>query len=461
LTHEQRHRNIDWLMMLVTHADERVRSRAVQALRAHGEPQHWATAIESLGDPRDDAHATLDQLTRGVELDRLEAVAKFILRNPIPLVIARDWALRQVGIAFPAADIASDLARLNSTQPLVSDNALLPYPLIHPFARAASLTHARARELLNNPTQETSWFVLARAAKLCRVPIWSLAPETAWKPPATTRPVSETITLPRQELIRPRQLGNDGPIVSPLGVSGHYGLPVEGFVRAVEAGVNLFFWEPNYSTLSRFVSRVSPSDRRGIHILAGTFEAEPQKIRADVERTLRNLRLERLSVFLIFWTQSWQRLTPEVRNELDRLKRDGLVQVTGLSTHSRDIARDAILEGWNPVMVRHSAAHSKAETEVFPYARERGTSILTFNNTCYGRLLDASFRPSDCFRYTLNTPGVTACFTAPATLDVLEENLSVLRDPELSDEVRERLLTRGQWMYREDTAFRRTVRAEV
>ncbi len=102
-----------------------------------------------------------------------------------------------------------------------------------------------------------------------------------------------------------------------------------------------------------------------------------------------------------------------------------------------------------------------AETEVFPTTREHDTSILTFNSTCYGRLLDPSFRPSDCFRYTLCTPGVSACFTAPSTMTQLEENLDALRNPELADDVREKLLKRGEWMYREDTVFRKTVRAEV
>ncbi|MCI0700455.1 MAG: hypothetical protein L0241_05180, partial [Planctomycetia bacterium] len=64
-------------------------------------------------------------------------------------------------------------------------------------------------------------------------------------------------------------------------------------------------------------------------------------------------------------------------------------------------------------------------------------------------------------RYTLNTLGVSACFTAPSTLEYLEENLDALRNPELPDDVRERLLARGEWMYREDTVFRKTVRAEV
>jgi hypothetical protein len=304
--------------------------------------------------------------------------------------------------------------------------------------------------------------VLARAAKLCRVPVWKLHPEREWSVPAEPRAADPPLALPRISIVRPVQLGGaSGPVVSPLGVSGHYGLPVEGYSRAAECGVNLFFWEPNYATLARFVNRLAPTDRRGIHLLAGTFEADPARIRKDVERALRNLKIERLSVFLIFWTQSWRRVTPDVRAELERLKAEGMVQVFGLSTHNRGLAADAIRDGWNPVMVRHSAAHRKAEAEVFPHALERGTSILTFNNTCYGRLLHDTFQASDCFRYTLNTPGVSACFTAPSTLEQLEENLDALRDPHLPEDRRAALLARGEWMYREDTVFRKTVRAEV
>lgn len=466
------------LVRLINHSDERVRAWVILALREDGTAEQWAGAIGLLGDPREDTAPVLELLTRGIELERIEAIAKFILRRRLTAqaldgtpefldtlpwyspAFALRWALAQVGEAFPAEEVQEELEHHKSFILPPTTTAARPFPPDHPYARAELLTPQRAKELIDNPTLETSWFVLARAAQMCRVPLWNLAPEQRWKPPAQPREPIEQLALPPLTLVQPRQLSPDGPVVSPLGVSGHYGLPVKGFVRAAEAGVNLFFWEPNYATLTRFMTRLSPTDRREAHILAGTFEASPAKIRKDVDRVLRNLKLERLSIFLIFWTRSWQRITPDVREVLERLKSDGLVQVFGLSTHDRTLARDAILDGWNPVMVRHSAAHRKAEVEVFPHAIERGTSILTFNNTCYGRLLDPSFRPSDCFRYTLNTPGVSACFTAPATVEYLEENLDALRNPELAEEVRAKLLQRGEWMYREDTVFRKTVRAE-
>jgi hypothetical protein len=478
---------LDTLPRLITHPDERVRGWVVQALRDDGDLPHWADALGRLGDPRDDTTPSVEQLVSGFEQDRLEAVAKFILAMETPPEAALTWALAQVGEVFPAEEVQAELERLGlrtveptphllpqwerglrTPTPALSPPSLpgtgargSGFPPNHPHDRAAALTPERAKELIENPTLETSWFVLARAAKMCKVPLWKLEPVTPWKPPAEPRQQEPPIALPTLTLVRPRQLGPGGPVVSPLGVSGHYGLLVEGFGRAFEQGVNLFFWEPNYTSLTRFTARLSHSDRRQVHLLAGTFEAEGSKIRKDAERAIRNLKVERLGVFLIFWTQSWQRITDDVRDALERLKADGKVQVYGLSTHSRQLAADAIRAGWDPVMVRHSAAHRKAEAEVFPVAQEHGTSVITFNNTCYGRLLDPAFRPSDCFRFTINTPGVSASFTAPATMEQLDENLDALRNPELADDVRDRLIRRGEWLYREDTVFRQTVRADV
>src|SRR5206468_3156302 len=98
----------------------------------------------------------------------------------------------------------------------------------------------------------------------------------------------------------PRRLGPDALIVPPVGLSGHYGLPVEGFARAVERGLNLLFWEPSYLTLAAFSSRLSASSRRQLRFLAGTFEATPQRLLADVERALRALKVEQLALFMIF-----------------------------------------------------------------------------------------------------------------------------------------------------------------
>jgi aryl-alcohol dehydrogenase-like predicted oxidoreductase len=297
-----------------------------------------------------------------------------------------------------------------------------------------------------------------------RVPFWNLEPKEPWRPPSPPPAPPAELRPARPAPPRARVFGPDKLLVAPLAVSGHYGLPVEGFVRAVEAGVNLLFWEPNYQTLTDFAGRLAHADRSALHFVAGTFEADGKRVQRDAERALRQLRLERLALFLVFWVQSWDRIPPDVYAALERLKREGKVAAFGLSTHSRPLALKAMDTGWNPVMVRHSAAHRGAEERIFPRAVERGTSLLTFNNTCYGRLLKPHGETppptaADCYRYALAQPAVSACWTAPATLEQLEENLTALFDPELPDERRQALRRHGDRVYQEDTIFRKLVRS--
>ena len=135
-----------------------------------------------------------------------------------------------------------------------------------------------------------------------------------------------------------------------------------------------------------------------------------------------------------------------------------------LSTHDRTLAVEVIAGGYNPVMVRHSAAHRGAERLVFPRALGANTSIITFNNTCYGRLLrPRGDRPApsaaDCYRFSLAQPGVSMCLSAPATMDQLADTLAVVRDPTISAERYEHLIAWGDELYREEKLFQQTIRS--
>lgn len=350
------------------------------------------------------------------------------------------WLVKQVGYA-------DEVSRLQQDQ--------------SSHVRAAALTVSRAGELLEEPTKESSWYVLECAARLCKTPLWSLAPETPTSPLPKHQEKPIWTPVHRNAKYTTRSLA--GFDVSPLGISGHYGLPVEGFQSAMETGINLMFWEPNYQTLTDFMGRVAPDDRAALRMVVGTFEASPARIRKDVERALVKLQIEQIAVFLLFWTRSWNRVTDSVRGMMDQLQKAGMIATYGLSTHSRPLAVEAIETGWNPVMVRHSAAHRGAESAIFPIAQKHDTGLLTFNNTCYGRLLDAfsadeELSPADCYRYTLGFEAVTACWSAPATFEELQTNLAALHSPELSPERCQRLREVGNRVYLEDSVFRQQVR---
>ncbi len=423
-------RPLDAMVALLGHEDERVRRLAVATLRRRGSAGDIAAAVRWLDDPRHWACESVRELLSKLDEDRLEEAAPHLV---------------SVG------------AREGEPKPQA-------WPEGHPYARAAALTVESARELLADPERETSWHVLHTAARLCKVPLWELEPKPPWRPPAVAEAASPQLTLTPGAPPNARPLGPGKLPVAPVGISGHYGLPVEGFARAVEAGVNLLFWEPGYATLTAFAERVPASRRAAQHFVAGTFEATPGRVRKDVERALRTLKIDQLRIFLLFWMRSWARLSDGLRRLLDDLRDEGKLGLAGLSTHNRALAVEALRSGWDPVMVRHSAAHRGAEGQVFPLAASLGRGLLAFNSLCYGRLLQprggrAAPTAADCYRYTLSQPGVAAVLSAPATLEQLAENLDVLRDPRLPEERRHALLAHGEEMYRDETLFRRVVRS--
>ncbi|OAI45663.1 hypothetical protein AYO44_12565 [Planctomycetaceae bacterium SCGC AG-212-F19] len=501
-----RRASLDVMPFLLTHAGERVRSLALDTLRRWGEPKHIAAAVALLDEPRLGTVEPVRKFTESLDLDRRGAGARFIRDSPNPSAAQRSWAddvfFEEEFYRWPASDLPStsdeeaqpagpvqshpsliktafetaanhpdSRVRLSLVQTLTGrspDGAKAGCPKLqddpHPHVRAAAMSLHRAAELVANPTQETSWHVLATAARMMKTPLWKLEPDPPWQPPPAEVVIPVPLTPRQAPLAQPRVLGPKKLAVSAMGLSGHYGLPVEGFVRAVEAGVNLFFFEPNYQTLIEFVGRLSHADRHALHFIAGTFEAEGPRVRKDVERALRLLQVEQIAVFLMFWVQSWDRIDPGVMETLDRLKDAGKIGAYSLSTHNRTLALEAIDTGWNPVMVRHSVAHRGAEAAIFPKAVATGTSIITFNNTCYGRLLEAQGDvpipgAADCYRYTLAQPGVTVCLSAPATLEELDQNLEALLDPVLPADRLPALKAQGDRVYQEDVIFRKLVRS--
>ncbi|MEO1523907.1 MAG: aldo/keto reductase [Planctomycetota bacterium] len=362
----------------------------------------------------------------------------------------RSWAVGQM-LEFGDAKICARAAAL-ATDPrspgwwaVDSLIARLPpkrrpeWNSITPRTKAFSAEHPMERGCVD-PMNETSWPALTKHLQEQGLSPQHILPATVVTKPSTP---PSTIALSATEPTRKR-----------LAVSGHYLLPTEQFAVAFDAGISEYFWESNYGTFNRFVARLSASDLQRLRMLAGTFEAEPKKIRKDIDRALRLLRVERLEVFLLFWSRSQRRFNSETIRELDRAKDAGKIRRYGLSTHQWELARDRVEAKWDPVMVRHNLAHRRAEEIVFPAARAHGTRIISFSSTCYGRLIEAGVKPADCIRYSLAQKEIDLVLTAPATAEQLRENLAALDAPEPDDDELARWRAVGDQVYRDNIAFR-------
>lgn len=323
-----------------------------------------------------------------------------------------------------------------------------------------------------------------------------VAPEATRRAFATATPAA----------VARRVLGRTGIQISPLGLSGAHEPPLSALHRARQAGVNLFFWEPSYLRLTRFLRRQCQSgaqSRKDLVIVAGSFEGDRFGIERDVACALRRLRTNYLDVLLLLWVRSPERLSQEALDCLRDLKRRGTIRAFGFSTHQRELAEAAAQTGdWDVLMLRHSAAHPGAEDRLLPLCAEKQIGVITFSALSYGRLLRSQPAVSepgqtyaagspdparmtegdatdaladamhlvhgeqigplptavDCYRYTLSQLGVSACWSAPRSYSELAENLAVLSAEPLPSADSERLRRHGQLVHAEDRRFRAFLR---
>jgi aryl-alcohol dehydrogenase-like predicted oxidoreductase len=344
---------------------------------------------------------------------------------------------------YAAAEAAGLLERLRPEVQADVAARVLATPATGALSRNWAISHLVARVGEAAPTSEQTLPEL-RLRSVRRASDWTPSPPEFGEPPPPLRP-----------------LGKTGLAVTPLGVSGRYGLPEAGFAEAVAAGVNLFFWEPAYPAQTRFWRRLSAATRDRLLVTAGTFAAEPRGVRRDLDEALRQLRLDRLAVFLLFWVRSPHRLD-DVLETLAAVRREGRVAAIGLSTHQRPLALAAVRDGWDVVMVRHNLAHRGAEADLLPLAAARQVGVLAFSALCHGLIprSPGTGTPSaaDAYRYSLSQPGVSACWSAPRNLDELRQNLAVLRSPTLAEDRVEPLRRFGDDLHRRNRAFLECIR---
>lgn len=261
-----------------------------------------------------------------------------------------------------------------------------------------------------------------------------------------------------------RSFGRTGLRLSPVAFSGAQGPRESVFIEGRERGMNAFFWEPKYHTLTRFL-RSAPK-KHDVHVIAGTYHADESSIVRDVEHALRRLKVERLGVFLLYWARSQARLDERTFTVLERLKRDGKIAAHGFSTHLRDVGLRALDEHpWDVVMSRFNAAHVGAERALWPAVARTGAAGIAFTALCYARLLTPvagsdTTPPSaaDCYRFALSDPAVGLVLAAPSLPSDGRAALEAMERPALTDEQRAAIRAHGAAVYRVDSEFNALVR---
>jgi len=253
------------------------------------------------------------------------------------------------------------------------------------------------------------------------------------------------------------KLGRSGLLVGPLGVSGGYGVDSAALLRAFDRGVNYFYHgSRRRQGMARAIRELVAAGRRDeLVVVLQSYARTPGLLETWFGRGLRQLGMETADVLLLGWYSS-----PPSERLLERATRmveTGMVRHIAISAHHRPAfvhyaadPRFAILH------IRYNAAHTGAETDVFPRLGPGGRpGTVAYTATRWGSLLkprkmpkgERPLRGRDCYRFVLSNPDFNVCMTGPGNAAEMDEALAALDEGPLSPEENARIRRIGDFVH--------------
>ena len=270
--------------------------------------------------------------------------------------------------------------------------------------------------------------------------------------------------MPPEEFLR-APLGAMRIPVCRIGLSATYRPGRETIFKALDEGLNYFFYYGIDSQMTSALRSLPPSRRDQLVLATGAYNylVRHQNLRRTLEKRLRQVKTDYIDVFHFLGVTKPKQFTQQAREELAAVRASGLVRGVALSTHDRKFAAQLAREGIvDAIMIRYNAAHRGAEMEIFPEIRPDGVAVVSYTATRWTALLR---RPRGypkparvptagmCYRFVLSNPSVHVCLMAPSNLAQFESNLSEIRQGPLPADEMQFLRDFGDVVYRRRQYF--------
>ena len=213
-----------------------------------------------------------------------------------------------------------------------------------------------------------------------------------------------------------------------------------------ELGIRSFLVTPRMKALAEGVRRLIRTGHRDeITLVSIAGIPAPGWVRGYWRRFARALGTDHMDVFLMGWVQHPWYLRESVWHQMQRLKADGKVSALGFSIHNRPLAgrlANTLEPRPDVLMVRYSAAHRGAESEIFDRLPAPRPGVIAYTATRWGELLeprpDQGFEQGmsapECYRFALSHPVVDSVMCGARTWAELKEDAEAVRAGALSEE---------------------------
>ncbi|MGA2117808.1 MAG: hypothetical protein ABSH56_24005 [Bryobacteraceae bacterium] len=242
-----------------------------------------------------------------------------------------------------------------------------------------------------------------------------------------------------------RVLGRTGREVSRLGIAASYGVPAAAVQGAFERGPNYLYWGSRRTEAFCTALRDLRPHRERMVLVVQSYTRMAALMAGSLERALRRVNYDHADVLLLgMWNKP---VPPPILDAARQLRERGLARFLAVSTHARTLVPSiAAAHNFDIVHFRYNAAHTGAETDIFPHLpRADKPGLAAFTATSWGQLLglrsiqavfNGGYRlpkgertptATDCYRFVLARPEVDVCMTGPADAGQMEQALEALR----------------------------------
>jgi aryl-alcohol dehydrogenase-like predicted oxidoreductase len=211
-------------------------------------------------------------------------------------------------------------------------------------------------------------------------------------------------------------LGRTGLTVTRLGIGGAYCQTPEGYIEAINTGVNYIDTAPAYhdGADEGYVGKAIQGRRHNLVIATKTMKRTADEVLNELETSLKLLQTDYIDI--------WQMHYVNKVDELERIlgpggametvikaREQGKIRFVGVTGHAWASVSKAVATGlFDTVLCWYSCAKREPEENVFVQAAKHNTGVVIMNATGTDKLLEGENAPpfANFYRYVLGHPRV-------------------------------------------------------
>jgi len=206
------------------------------------------------------------------------------------------------------------------------------------------------------------------------------------------------------------KLGRTEIIATRLGIGGAYCKSPEGYISALDCGVNYIDTARIYNDGDdeRVIGEAIQGRRDNLILATKTIKRDAGGARKDLETSLNLLKTDYIDIYQLHHLNTQlEREQALAHNgalgEIQKAREEGLVRFIGVTGHDWEQIRIAVATGlFDTVLCWYNCAMKEPENTIFPEARRHNTGVIIMNATRNGKLLNDTIPAEQFYRYVLS-----------------------------------------------------------